>query len=271
MKKIIVLVALICFIISGCQTTPRSTEGSQGNSIPSISTPDSIVSNVSSPENTESNISALSQPYLNIIRDYKSIIELKRTVSEDEFFELGSTFELSQEFKDAIKNNSNLNVKTDEAALDYVEQMFTPAPNSSVGDHQYGFVIDDINADGVDELILTTLNSSVIAIITTVNGSPYLVDFFFKRYKYLPTTDNKIHILTTGGSSTMSYGIYNMNNGVLTLEFCYGKDFKEGESSVSCFKMDGDEKIWISEEDFNKINAENIAKATELGTITIVT
>lgn len=271
MKKLFLLIVSVCFIISGCNSTSsQATDGIQGSSVPITSSPEGTVSDVINPEEIESNISLLPQPYQNIVRDYKAIIELRRSIGEEAFLDSSDTLELSQELKDAIKNNSKFNATTDNEIFETASFMFIPAPNSNT-DRNFGYVVKDINADGVGELIFTTDELSIISIVTMHNGTPYLVDIFYKRYRCLLTTDNKLHTITTGGSSTVNHGICSMSsNGELILEFFYGKDFKDNEATVSCFKYDNNDQIWITEEEFNEINAQQQAKIAEIENVVYI-
>lgn len=117
----------------------------------------------------------------------------------------------------------------------------------SAAKHSFGYMIQDLNGDGVDELIIGDQNGNVIELFTLENGRVReLVHAWYKKDCQL-LEDGKIHSYTHGDGSFVVDSVWTMN-GTGDLLFVEGYQY---DYNVDSFARDGinqdvgDTRLWF--------------------------
>ena len=102
-----------------------------------------------------------------------------------------------------------------------------------------GYVIKDLNNDGVDELILVNNDYySVIAIFSMANGKPVLLGNYWHRHTCWIDEKGRLHVTGSGGADYTSHSIYSISAG--------------GESLVLLKEFGADGSVWIDDVSYTK-------------------
>lgn len=107
-------------------------------------------------------------------------------------------------------------------------------PFSSKHKASCGYVIKDLNNDGVDELILINNDYySVIAIFSMANGKPVLLGNYWHRHTCWIDEKGRLHVTGSSGADYTSHSIYSISAG--------------GESLVLLKEFGVDGCVWIDD------------------------
>lgn len=89
-----------------------------------------------------------------------------------------------------------------------------------------GYAAKDLNGDGVFELVLFRNDYEVIAIFTTVDGKPFLLDHYWNRKQCSIDHNGQIFVYGYSSADTNSYAIYEIAEDGTSLElvFEFGMD-----------------------------------------------
>ena len=89
-----------------------------------------------------------------------------------------------------------------------------------------GYAVKDLNGDGVFELVLFRNDYEVIAIFTTVDGKPFLLDHYWNRKKCSIDHNGQLFVYGSSGADVNSYAIYEIADDGMSLEliFEFGMD-----------------------------------------------
>lgn len=118
---------------------------------------------------------------------------------------------------------------------------------------RFGYTIKDLNQDGVDELILRLDDYQVIAIFTTVDNKPLLLDYYWNRKNCWIDPDGCLHVGGSSGAYSSNLEIYKISDqtGSLILLDEGGTDgYDEATSSTRYYKLVNNEKIYITQEEY---------------------
>ncbi len=78
---------------------------------------------------------------------------------------------------------------------------------SSMARNFFGYALEDFNEDGVDELILFDKYYTVLAIFSTVNGKPKLLDAYWTRYECAILDSGLLHMRVDDGAGDWVHAI----------------------------------------------------------------
>ena len=119
----------------------------------------------------------------------------------------------------------------------------------------FGYAVKDVNGDGVEELFLLTKDFQIVTLFTQHVGKPVLLEDFWNRKKGYVNENGQIMIGGSNGVAADSQEIYRFNTatGRLVLEEALGYDGLTEDLKVICYHQIGEEKTYISEEEFNAI------------------
>ncbi len=145
---------------------------------------------------------------------------------------------------------------------DLYEQLFVstlllyPQDNNRLDGNCYerfGYTVRDLNGDGVDELILRMDDHQVVAVFTTVKGSPVMVEHFGNRKNCWIDPDGYLHVGGSSGADKSTTQIYRISDqtGELILLEEGGTDGHDETNGVTLFyKLVNNEKIHITQEEY---------------------
>ncbi len=83
----------------------------------------------------------------------------------------------------------------------------------------FGYTFADLDRDGKAELMLMTNDQTLLALFTSSNGNPVLVDAFWPRHSGAVIANNKMLIRSSGGADEVLFSVSELKAGCLYLIF----------------------------------------------------
>ena len=120
---------------------------------------------------------------------------------------------------------------------------------------RFGYTIKDLNGDGTDELIFRLDDHEVIAILTTVDEKPTLVDYYWNRKNCWIDPDGYLHVGGSNGADKSVFQIYTISDesGELILLEEGGTDgYDEAKGTTLYYRLVDGKKIYISETEYEE-------------------
>ncbi len=239
------MVAVLCAVVSISVLVAVVMAGRGGPDVPPVGTPP--VEEIVTQEPTDSElIPADFASYESIIRMYRKLVE----VLPDYYTSGGGE----------NPEVDGLFVFPNEQAREWYDRVGSSAFLLCPGDRKnatalFGYAIKDVNGDGVDELFLLTKDFQIVTLFTQHNGKPVLLEDFWNRKKGYVNENGQIMIGGSNGVAADSQEIYRFETatGQLVLEEALGYDGLTEDLKVICYHQVGEEKTYISEEEFNAI------------------
>ncbi len=169
------------------------------------------------------------------------------------------------EYKDAYGVYDAEFILRNERETDWYRELFvsliTLRPVSSADD--YGYALSDIDGNGVEELILLlqmkkslvdpTPVHEIIAILTTVDGEPVLLDSFRNRYRCQIHEDGLIRIAGSSSAVESIIRVMSITESTLTLVAEIGTDGVDENNELLCYKLVDGEKVYIEKEEYDAL------------------
>lgn len=164
--------------------------------------------NSKNPETTETTNNVKPFLYVDLINDYKKILDFRLSDDFEEKYNNGTYLpDISDELKAAIASGNSEHWANMLAELPTGEEAFSI--------DYYGYILYDMNNDGIDELFWVRKDYSIIAIFTIYNETLTLLDAFWSRHR---ATINQQGVLITqgsGGAADSINTISDLENGEL--------------------------------------------------------
>jgi len=118
--------------------------------------------------------------------------------------------------------------------------------------------VRDLNGDDVYELIVLNEGYDVIAIFTTVDGSPVLLDHFGKERICEVDHEGSIHVIERESGGTYSREIFRLPRGGGSLEpiitiGCNVREFSDGSSAKEFYKVENGQTIVLTQEEYDDV------------------
>ncbi len=132
--------------------------------------------------------------------------------------------------------------------------------------------VKDLNGDGLFELILLGSEHNkydIIAIFSTVDGKPFLLDHYWNRKKAYLDHNGLIYICGSNGADSSSRRICRIAEGGASLEVIAefgldGHEWIDGVAVQKYYKLENGEKLSISEEAYREIVAQYSYPSSDL-------
>ncbi len=211
MKRIISLIFVLSILIfAGCAESniqsdtgmiTNNSENDTGNSADKQTEKQEI----KIPENIDSSSSAiitspeLPAVYETVVNDLRTIVEYRISENFESDHNNGIYPDVSRWLKDELENDDDI-----EWSNMLVEMPGYPAEMSM---DSYGYILKDINGDGILELFFVRKDHTVLAVFTADEDEADLLDVFWSRYKCVITDKNEIYTLGSGGESHTDYSV----------------------------------------------------------------
>ncbi len=200
--------------------------------------------------------------------DYSKIIDMYRQIIDvlpEYFYSEISVDIYADEFGIADKDRDIFDKLFYSSVLFYPHDMLQDT-GSPITKLAFGYVMKDINRDGVDELIFLTDEYYIIAIFSFYNDSPILLGSYKPRNSCQIDGDGSLHVYSSSGFDRFSHTVYKLSNGGKGLELItkFGADGSDidGEiSKIKYYEMINGEKIIITEEKYDNLSELNKIKA----------
>ena len=190
---------------------------------------------------------AVPEAYTAVLQDYKTLLDYR--FSEDFYEENNSRFwdelnsKLQLEYfgKDILGDFGYMFIEMDEA-----KDCDSP--------DDYGYVLKDINDDGVQELFWVGKCHTILAVFTIMNGQAELLDAFWPRYTARMTEDGYLYTQSSGGAAYTQFDIYKLlpNSSVLERRIGFAQD---GEDVY--LEWVEDKQVTITQERFEKLQQQH--------------
>ncbi|MBQ7315928.1 MAG: hypothetical protein IJW90_02325 [Clostridia bacterium] len=129
-------------------------------------------------------------------------------------------------------------------------------PGGNVNLHTFfGYVIKDINGDGVEELCLLTKEFTIVALFTKHNGKPVLLEEFWNRKRGFVNENGRIIIVGSSGADMSSREVHRIDTatGRLVFEEAIGLDGHTEDLQAIYYHQIGDKKTYISEAEYSAL------------------
>lgn len=250
MKKTVTLFlasVLLCSALTGCVRMSEHTIKNTAETATDDHTSDTDFEETTLPSTEKSGFSVDFSSYDSIIAAYRKIAEY------------APNYEWIEEERVLVETPNDL-------AQDWFEALFFStvrlAPRnkeiwvSNEYFQSFGYVIEDLNRDGTDELVLLTSDHSVVAFFTLVNGTPKLVGNYWERKSCWIDADGLFHVNGSGGAATNSKSVYRLspNGELILLAECGTDGYAPDTLRVVYYQIfENGEKEYISEEAFRKL------------------
>ncbi len=120
----------------------------------------------------------------------------------------------------------------------------------------FGYALKDLNADGVDELILLESNYYVLAIFTQVDGKAILLDTFTDLKSACIDANGLIHVkqrVLPGTEKDAEYFVYQVNGGKLISQIAIGTKYSSYGFQNAWYKFENGEKITLTQNEWNTL------------------
>lgn len=191
------------FVSPSIDPTPKSTPNSAGST-------DAIETSLASPT---SDLTPESTPILHNsdwMADYPSILqEYRLFVDNMAKGKYASVNEDGTIFDDDVFKSHDAHVD-DVLSYHWFCMKFEAnfwGGDSSMARDALGYALEDLNRDGIDELILLQDDYTVLAIFSTVNGKPKLLDAYWTRYECAILDSGFLHMRGDDGAGDWVHAI----------------------------------------------------------------
>lgn len=192
--------------------------------------------------------------YTDVLSDYKKILEFRFSDTFEEDYNSGKTVVLNE------KLQKDLQKPLEEFTLEYRWSNMLVEMDSWLGKEgtpeMFGYILKDINSDGINELFWVDEKNNILAIFTIVNGEAELLDAFWPRYAVVLTDSGELYTRGSGGASYVYYEIKKLkpNSSELDTMVEFAVDGYDYETNtVNYYEVINGEKISITEERFDEL------------------
>lgn len=189
------------------------------------------------------------EPYEEILNDLSNVVKYR--ISDTFQNNWPEEIEYSDSLKKALEMHEN----------NYVwDCMIVELPMSedAYTFEHYGYILYDINSDGIEDLFFVRADHSIAAIFTYSENEIVLVTAFWSRYRGVVSSDGLL--LTTGSNGAMDNRQYAYSvavDGILIPE--YGVRSESNHStdpvSVNYYKYENDQEIPVLYEEYEEIRS----------------
>ena len=266
MKKLLAMIIVILLTFSACsqangatspddktgETGPSETVGTQLGEL----TNQGEFADEDMPQSTNTPINVTFDSYDSIIKIYKKMVEITPDVIEEK-----------ETYNETVKSVFNI----PEAKMEWFTQLtmsiaeFYPKDYNGLkqdGNDDFGYAVKDINGDGSDELLLMLSDGTIIAIFTTHNDEPVLLDCFRNRYYCQLSSTGDICVSGSSGAANSVIQKYTIDahNAKLSLICEYGSDgFDAATGETIYFFRANSVKTYITKAEFQEYCESNRA------------
>ncbi len=193
-------------------------------------------------EDTEPLISADFASYDSIIATYRKIVETRlyyESINEEDYF-IFPNEEAKALYQEIFSSTLTL---------------FPSSSNGTVQEryNRFGYTVQDLNKDGIDELILRLDDHTVIAIFSMVGGKPILLGNFWNRHRCWIDTEGLLHISGSNSAWNSVWHIYRISDqtgNLILLEEGGTDGYDEASGTTLFYKLVNNEKVYVTEEEY---------------------
>ena len=159
-----------------------------------------------------------SNVYGDIISDFGKIVEYRLS---DDYYVVeadGDKIVYSDTIKKAMEKNA---IGEDNISYQW-DCMIAELPSYCEGlnAEEFGYIIYDMNNDGISELFFVGGNHTILAVFTLVNEEPVLLKAFWSRHQGVISEEGFLICFSSSGAYDNKFYVYSLNsNGVLEVQY----------------------------------------------------
>ncbi len=233
MKKFVIALLVLCllFSVTACTKNPTAPLQTQATSV----------------ELTPPTEEPLNPLYQTLIQDYKSLLEFR--LSDDFYEKYNNGFE-------ADISDSLINAYSSDEELSYRWScMFTdllPYGEPSTLDN-YGYILYDMNNDGIDEMFWVRNDHSISTIFTIYNGNLVFLDGYWSRYRVVVRSGGTLLTSGSGGAAWHTTTVCYLENG--KLQEAYSFFTEDSDTGIKYFETTESGKRELTERQYKDISS----------------
>lgn len=196
--------------------------------------------------------------YADVINDFKIIAEgiLNESLDDvairrEEFDKLG----LSDTFCAQLENKT--------LSITFVQEVIRKMTNGLENPtlDSFGYILEDINGDEVPELFWVREDRVMLGIFTLVDGKAAAVGFYGPDRRGMLTEDGEIYCCVESAASSYNRSVLEKNSTELTITFAIVHDGFDSGKKV-CYEYVDGERVSIDEDRYKQLKAENPFEAS---------
>jgi len=189
---------------------------------------------------------AVPEAYTAVLQDYKELLDFRFSENFNEDFNNGIMVELNPKMQQDLEKDIPGDFYYMYVEMDEAKDCDSP--------DDYGYVLKDINDDGVQELFWVGKCHTILAVFTIMNGQAELLDAFWPRYMARMTEDGYLYTQGSGGAAYTQFDIYKLlpNSSVLERRIGFAQD---GEDVY--LEWVEDKQVTITQERFEKLQQQH--------------
>ena len=252
MKRMIAA-AMLLLLLTGCgrPAEPVTTTVPETTTVSTTAPEETAVATTVPVETTvPEEIDPVAAMYQDLVNDYRAILAYRLSSGYDpEKVDSKCLRQLSdtmQQIFAADKDNKNM-----------LDGLISELPMSQYQQHEsdFGYILHDLNADGIPELFWVREDHSIAAVFTRKKEKMILLDGFWSRYRGYVSQSNIYSTHGSGGAADNECVLYTLDGGKLKEQFRFGMESAyNSEEGYLLFEAAGTEKLEITEYQFENLH-----------------
>ena len=217
-------------------------------------------------DNNKDITSCLEHPvYGDLLIDYSSLVNFRLSDKFEEIWNENDNIDFGSAFNEIIKEYNKRMLACGSDSVGSWSNMIVEMKNKQdLTVESFGYVLFDMNDDGVDELFWTRSDNSILAVFTCFNNNIVMLDVFWSDYKAIVTEQGYLYTLAYDGANNQVYEIKKLSEGAKfeqvkqwAVEYC-------DDYSVMYYEYVNSKKIEISKSEFEGFVADNIFEHSDV-------
>lgn len=189
--------------------------------------------------------------YKEILSDYEKLVDYRLSKTFEEDYNSGKELELSEMLSRCIVADhlEDIGYRWNNMLAEMVSGLTDPTSKS------FGYLLRDINGDGVQELFWVRCDGFILAVFTIYGQKVQIVDAHWQRYKTVVTEEGELYTRSSSGAADTIFEIKKLgaNNGELTLVKRFGTEGVESSTGTVYYEVTEEKKIIVDEARFAQL------------------
>lgn len=188
------------------------------------------------------------EEYRELLSDYENIVDFRFSKDFENEYNNGKFIELRSTLKEELDSH------TEESAHWYDMLVEMPYGRKFNSKDSFGYILKDINNDGVLELFWVNEDHFTLAVFTVKDGKAHLLDAFWPRYSCVVTDSGLLYTAGSGGASVTQFTIRELNeNSEFNTLVQFGTDGVDDNNLDVFYKVKDGTKNNITEKQFEEL------------------